>query len=97
MNYLNNSPIYKDCPPRQNDGRAMTDYRPNCTSEHMVQMQNGLTNSYDYRMWLQGNAEDIMNFNRAYSIKKNHCRPCTAPQVVWSQMRPLKPITPNDA
>ena len=96
-NYLNNSPIYKDCPPRLADGgRAFCDFRPGCNSEHMVQLQNGLTNSYDYRMWLQSNAEDIMNFNRAYTMKKNHCRPCTAPQVTWSQMRPLRPQTPND-
>lgn len=76
-------------------GRAFCDFRPNCTSEHMVQLQNGITNSYDYRMWLQNNADQIMDFNRAYNIKKNGCSPCQAPQVVWSQMVPLKPRTPS--
>lgn len=89
--------VYQDCPPSlMNDGRMFTDYRPQCTSEHLIQLQNGITNSYDYRMWLQAKASEIMNFNRAYTIKKNGCEPCDARQVVWSNMAPLAPKTPYD-
>ena len=86
-----------NCPARMNSDITFRDYRPNCGSEHMIQLQNNLTNSYDYRLFLQENAEEIMNFQRASIMKKNLCKPCTAPQVMWSQMTPLRPQTPYDA
>ncbi len=94
MSGLDNNPVYKACAPKMRDGRAFTDYRPVCTTENLIQLQNGIKNSYDYRLFLQENAESIMDFNRAYAIKKNGCEPCNAPKVIWSEQTPLRPKTP---
>ena len=59
------------------DGRAFTDYRPNCVVNK--EMQNG-SNSLEYRKFLQMNAEKIMEKNLEKSVKKNeqlcNCEEC---------------------
>ena len=32
------------CPPRMNDGRHFTDYRPNCYTQNLIRSKNGITN-----------------------------------------------------
>ena len=46
-----------DCPPRMSDGRHFTDFRPNCTINNMLRVQNKVANSYEYRMFLTRNAD----------------------------------------
>ena len=92
---MNNNPRYRDCPARMAMGINFTDYRPTaCGVDTQIQLQNGIKNSYDYRMWLQNNAQTIMDYNTAYAIHKNYCKPCDAPKAVWSASGPLYPTTP---
>ena len=92
---MNNNPKFRDCPARMAYGLHFTDYRPtSCGVDTEVQLQNGITNSYDYRAFLQNNAQTIIDYNRAYAIHKNKCKPCDAPQVIWSASGPLYPTTP---
>ena len=67
---------YFDCPPRMADGRHFTDFRPNCALNNGLRVQNKLVNSYEYRMFLTRNAEDIMSVNGQYAMDKNACKTC---------------------
>lgn len=67
---------YKECAPRMSDGRHFTDYRPNCDVNSFIRTDNNVQNSFDYRLFLQNNAESLMNKNREISTKKNLCKPC---------------------
>ena len=87
---MNNNPNLQGCPAKMEDSRAFTDYRPSCVTENMIMLQKGLQSSYAYRLFLQDNAEQLMDLNRKYVEQKNYCRPCTATQVPYSQMSPLQ-------
>lgn len=52
------------CMNKMADGRAFTDYRPQCL------LNNSRLNSYDYRMFLMKNAEKIIE-NNEKSVKTN--------------------------
>lgn len=67
---------YSKCPPRMDDGRHFTDYRPNCHINNLVRSNNGILNSHQYRMFLQRNSDKLMNLNRTYASQKNGCGPC---------------------
>ena len=53
------------CPLRMSDGRSMTDYRPKCIVNYdlmnKMEENNLVKSSYDTRMYLQKNADKIMN------------------------------------
>lgn len=66
---------YFNCPPRMDDGRHFTDYRPNCHFNNLVRANNAITNSHDYRMFLINNANKLMNLNLSYASQKNGCGP----------------------
>ena len=88
---MNNNPVYSQCPARMQDcGRPFTDFRPSCTTENAIMLQNNLNNSYEYRLFLQENGEALMQLNRQYAEKQNYCKPCGAKQVTYSQMTPLQ-------
>lgn len=59
------------------DGRAFTDYRPNCLVNKNIQKN---MNSLEYRKYLQTNASKIMEDNLKYSIQTNkevcNCSEC---------------------
>lgn len=69
---------FMNCPPRMDDARHFTDYRPADLVMHMAQYDNGVMNSYDYRQWMTHNASKIMEANRHYAYKKNGCGDCSA-------------------
>lgn len=64
------------CPPRMADGRHFTDYRPHCYVDNLIIAENGINNSFNYRNFLQRNANQLMEINRKYSCSKNCCTPC---------------------
>ncbi len=72
---------YFDCPPRMNDGRQFTDYRPNCYVNNLVRMSNNIMSSYDYRQFLINNANNLMKINREYTEEMSGCKPCNAKPV----------------
>jgi len=62
------------------DGRAFTDYRPNCILNKEIQESSGSGNSLEYRKFLQVNAAEIIGLNYKNSFKKNkevcNCTDC---------------------
>lgn len=67
------------CPPMVSDGRHFTDYRPNCHINNLLRVNNNISNSYEYRMFLTNNANNLMDLNRTYACQKNCCGPCKEP------------------
>jgi hypothetical protein len=68
---------YYGCPPRMSDARSMTDYRPECHINDMIRADNNISNSYQYRQFLQQNADQLMDRNRQLACEKNCCTPCS--------------------
>ena len=66
------------CPLRMSDGRSMTDYRPKCivNYELMETMDEKkiVKSSYESRMYLQKNADDIMK--KEFEKSKKNIIPC---------------------
>lgn len=66
---------YMDCPPRMNDGRHFTDYRPSCHINDLLRNDNAISNSFQYRQFMTHNAETIMDKHRQIACAKNCCAP----------------------
>lgn len=69
------------CPSRMADGRAFTDYRPRCTVNAELYKQvigeKMVGSSYESRMFLQQNADAMMDFERNKAISTLiPCAPC---------------------
>ena len=66
------------CPLRMSDGRSMTDYRPKCIINYELMETMGKNNtiksSYESRMYLKQNADDIMK--KEFEKSKNNLLPC---------------------
>ncbi len=77
--YKTSNNKYFNCPPRMDDGRHFTDYRPNCYVNNLARANNNLANSFQYRKFLTENANKLMSLNRAYACQKNCCGPCMKP------------------
>ena len=87
LNVSNNK--HSKCPPRMNDGRHFTDYRPQCHTNNMVQQNNDIHNSYQMRMFLTHNASELMKRDRKLACARNCCGPCQSPYQVGT-MTPEK-------
>lgn len=70
---------YFGCPPRMADGRHFTDYRGSCFVNNSIRVNNEVFNSYQYRMFMEHNAQKMMVENRTSACKKNCCGPCKEP------------------
>jgi hypothetical protein len=64
------------CPPRMADGRHFTDYRPSNFINDLVRADNNISNSLHYRVFLQENANALMDRHRDIACKLNCCGPC---------------------
>lgn len=89
------------CPTRMNDGRAFTDYRPRCPiHSEMVQRvsaQGAPTSSYELRMYLQKNAEALMDRNRTEAVERLiPCAPCQRPFTDQGTMAPERYVVRCD-
>jgi hypothetical protein len=73
---MNNVPKYNQCPPRMEDGRFFTDYRPRCVVDSTIRSQNNIQNNFDYRMFLINNGEKMIQNFRVEAVKKNKCEAC---------------------
>ena len=69
------------------DGRHFTDYRPNCHLNNLVRTNNNANNSFQYRMFLTHNANNLMDMNRTHACQKNCCGPCQPPYQSGTTMR----------
>ena len=84
MSFSSSKELTPHCPLKMSDGRAFTDYRPRCmvNSELLLDVYNNsmVRSSYESRMYLQENAEKLMERNRVTMIGNlNPCAPCTRP------------------
>ena len=66
---------YEQCPPRMADGRHFTDYRPSNFIDDLIRADNNLNNSLNYRVFLQQNANALMDKHRANACSVNCCNP----------------------
>jgi hypothetical protein len=64
------------CPPRMADGRHFTDYRPSNFINDLIRADNNISNSLHYRVFLQANADTLMDRQRQIACKLNCCGPC---------------------
>ena len=69
---------YFNCPPRMDDGRHFTDYRPNNHVNNLIRNRNNSVASFEYRQFLIHNASRIMEINNEYNLQINGCSPCNA-------------------
>ena len=77
----------KNCPLKMSDGRAFTNYLPRCVKNaHLNDMlsKNNLTNSsYEQRLFLQKNSEQIMEQNRLEALRQLlPCIPCNRGELI---------------
>lgn len=75
------------CPPRMSDGRHFTDHRPQCYVNNLIQQNNNVHNSYQMRMFLTHNAENLMQMNRQRACDRNCCGPCQKPYQIGTMNR----------
>lgn len=66
------------CPPRMSDGRHFTDYRPSTSINDLIRADNNLSNSLQYRVFLQQNADALMDRQRQIACQLNCCGPCSS-------------------
>jgi hypothetical protein len=85
------------CPARMSDGRHFTDYAPNCETEMQLRNTNGVMNSFEYRIWLQKNADVLMNNNRNVACVRNCCAGSCVENFDGGTMLPEKYIVKCDA
>ena len=75
---------FPHCPIRMSDGRSFTDYRPRCAINaelyNDLAMKKMVGSSYESRMFLQENADMIMERSRLTTLNNlTPCAPCTRP------------------
>ena len=68
---------WRNCPPMMSDGRHFTDYRPQCTVNSQLNVDNGIVLGIDQRMLLTRNATQFMGEIRGYVTRRNACTACT--------------------
>ena len=61
------------------DGRAFTSYNASCLDNRDIRESQGITSNYNYRMYLQRNAEKLMEQDRSFAFQKNKLD-CNCPQ-----------------
>lgn len=74
--YKTSNNKYFNLPPRMDDARHFTDYRPNGVVDNNIKKENKILNSQDYRLFLIENAKKIMDVNRKLSHIHNGLYEC---------------------
>jgi hypothetical protein len=64
---------YKNCPPKMDDGRFTTNYKTASCYNEYIKYQNGITRDDDYRLFLQLNADKIMDNDWIKLRKDDSC------------------------
>jgi hypothetical protein len=58
------------------DGRHFTNYNSRCMQNDSLSKTGKVMNSYEYRIYLQKNAEKLMSQNQELALNSNMCTPC---------------------
>lgn len=64
---------YRNCPPRMDDGRFTTNYKTSSCYNEYIKYVNGITRDDDYRLFLQTNADKLMDAEWLYLRKNYSC------------------------
>ena len=101
MSFSSSKELTPHCPLKMADGRAFTDYRPRCmvNSELLLDVYNSsmVRSSYESRMFLQENAEKLMERNRVTMMSNlTPCAPCSRPFTENGTMYPQQYIVKCD-
>jgi hypothetical protein len=64
---------YKNCPPRMDDGRFTTNYKSDSSINEYIKYTNGITRDDDYRLFLQINANKLMDSEWLYLRENDSC------------------------
>ena len=70
--------FYKDFPARMSDGRFITDYYPNCAMNLSAQKN---MSSWQYKLFLTRNTNNIMNAIKGYNHQRYGCDNCNDPSI----------------
>lgn len=70
---MDNRYFANGCPPLMSDGRFITNYTNNSVMNQYVRNMNNLNSTHDYRVFIQENAETIMNNERKFNEDNNMC------------------------
>jgi hypothetical protein len=68
---------YKDMPPLMNDGRNYSSWQPESVINDNIQKQENIKSNWEYRKYLQNNAQNIMKFNYMESVNASGNNPKT--------------------
>jgi len=84
MSFFSTTELKPECPLKMSDGRSFTDYRPRCmvNAELMTDLytNNMVKSSYESRIFLQENAEKLIERNRLNVLDTlAPCAPCNRP------------------
>ena len=87
------------CPSRMIGGHAFTDYRPRCVvNSELLSSVEGVKGSYESRMYLQNNAEKVMEDDRRRAQERlMPCAPCTRPLDESGTMLPERYVVRCDS
>ncbi len=85
------------CKNAMHDGRAFTDYTPNCSMNEYFQHNSSADNSVSYRLFLQRNGNQLIGFNQKRAEYQNvaGCR-CMYGHPPHNEEWNPKPYSSND-
>jgi hypothetical protein len=64
---------YKNCPAKMDDGRFITNWKTASCYNEYIKYMNGIVRDDDYRLFLQMNADKIMDSEWMYLKKNDSC------------------------
>lgn len=70
---MDNRYFKNNCPPLMQDGRFMTSYIESRVLEQFIRNVNNLQSAQDYKIFLQNNAETIMEREKTYAENTSRC------------------------
>jgi len=79
--YKTSNNKYFQCPPRMSDGRHFTDYRSSDTINNMIRADNNISNSLNSKLFMQQNANALIEKQREHACELNCCGPCPITQT----------------
>tara|TARA_B110000238_G_C15906814_1_gene344404 strand:+ start:217 stop:705 length:489 start_codon:yes stop_codon:yes gene_type:complete len=84
--YKTSNNKYSNLPPRMDDGRHFTDYRPNWIVNNQINNENNILNSHDYRKFLIENSKKIMEVNKKLSYMYNGSYNCNKDYAIGTML-----------
>ena len=95
-NYKTTNNKFFNCPPRMDDARHFTDYRPNCHVNNLLRTNNAIMNSHEYRMFLTHNAEKLMEIHNKHNYAKNGVFNCKEPYETGTMLPEIDRVLCNN-